>query len=87
MAPSTSGWAIASLILAICGWTVLPLLGAVGGVVAGHIALHEIGSSQGRVQGHGFAIAGLIIGYAGLVLTICAVIFFFGIIVAALQAR
>lgn len=87
MAPSTSGWAIASLILSICGWTVLPFVAAIGGVVAGHIALHEISASQGRLQGHGFAVAGLVIGYAGIVLTVCAIVFFFGILAVALQGR
>jgi hypothetical protein len=87
MAPSTSGWAIASLILAIGGWTFLPLLGAIGGVVAGHIALHEIASSNGQVQGHGFAVAGLVLGYAGLVLALCTVIFVIGLLVASLQPR
>ena len=87
MAPSTSGWAIASLILAIGGWTILPLLGAIGGVVTGHIALHEIGSSDGRIEGRGFAIAGLVVGYAGLVLALCAFIFVFGLLVGSLQQR
>jgi hypothetical protein len=85
MAPSTSGWAIASLILAIGGWTFLPLLGAIGGVVTGHIALHEIASSDGRVQGRGFAVAGLAIGYASLVLALCAGVFGIAVLVAALQ--
>jgi hypothetical protein len=87
MAPSTSGWAIASLILAIGGWTFLPLLGAIGGVVTGHIALHEIASSDGHVEGRGFAVAGLVIGYASLVLALCAGIFIIGLLVATVQSR
>jgi Domain of unknown function (DUF4190) len=87
MAPSTSGWAIASLILAICGWVVLPLLGSIGGVVTGHIALHEIADSQGRIEGRGFAIAGLIIGYAGIAAVLCTAVLVVGLILLALPSR
>jgi hypothetical protein len=87
MARSTSSWAIASLILSICGWTVLPLLGAIGGVVTGHIALHEIAASEGRLEGRGFAIAGLVIGYASIVLSLCAIVFGIALLAAVLQTQ
>lgn len=73
MAPSTSGWAIASLILSIASYLGLPLVGAVLGVIFGHMALNEIKRSEGRIQGRGLAIGGLILGYAHFVVLVCVV--------------
>lgn len=73
MAPATSGWAIASLILSLANWLVLPVIGAILGIVFGHIALGEIKASQGRVEGRGVAMAGLIIGYVSLGLAVCVI--------------
>ena len=52
--PRTSGMAIASLVLGILG----PVT-ALAGLVLGFIALNQIGSSKGRLQGSGLATAGL----------------------------
>jgi len=57
-APRTNGLAIASLVLALCGLGLLP-------VIFGHVALGQIKRSGD--QGSGFAIAGLVIGYLTLV--------------------
>ena len=61
----TSGMAIASLVLGlvwICG------LGSLLAVIFGHAALSEIERGRGQVMGRGMAIAGLILGYLGLLL-------------------
>lgn len=87
MPRATSVWAIASLVLSIGGWTVLPLLGAVGGVVTGHIALHEIAVSEGRTEGRGLAIAGLAIGYTALALALCAAAAAIGVVLLAYRAQ
>jgi hypothetical protein len=55
----TDAFAIAAFVLSVVG------LG-LGGVVFGHLALHRI-SLSGR-HGHGLAVAGLVLGYLGLVL-------------------
>ena len=73
MAPSTSGWAIASLILSIASYVGLPLIGAILGVIFGHMALNEIKRSEGQLQGRGLAIGGLVLGYAHFVVAICVV--------------
>jgi hypothetical protein len=73
VAPTTSGLAIASLVLAIV-W--LGGLGSILAVVFGIIALSQIKGSAGRKKGEGVAIAGLVIGGLGVLSTI-------GIIVAA----
>ncbi len=58
---STSGWAIASLVCSLLGFSLL-------GVIFGHIALNQINRANGQMQGRGLAIAGLILGYIPLAL-------------------
>jgi len=53
-------------------------------IVTGHMARRQI--RQTGERGDGFALAGLIISYVHLALSVLVVIFFFGIIVAALAA-
>lgn len=74
MPPRTSGWAIASLVSSVAGICTLGL-GAILGVIFGHIALAEIGRSHGNVEGRGVALAGLIVGYALIALYLAALIF------------
>lgn len=63
MAPATSPWAIASLICSIVGVSLL-------GIIFGHIALSQIKQSRGWYTGYGMALAGLIIGYAGVAISV-----------------
>lgn len=74
---STSTAAIVSLISGILAYVMLPVIGAIAAVVAGHMAKNEIRRSNGQVGGNGLATAGLVLGYLhlGLVLlAICAII-------------
>ena len=57
---ATNGKAIASFILSLLGISIL-------GVIFGHIASSEIRNSGGRQGGSGFATAGLILGWLGMV--------------------
>jgi hypothetical protein len=75
MAPATSGWAIASLATGIASYVIVPFIGAIAAVIFGHIALNEIKNAQGRVEGRGMAIAGLVLGYVHFALVACAVLF------------
>jgi type IV pilus assembly protein PilA len=61
--PTTSGKAIVSL---VCGFLFFFLPTAVLAVIMGHLSLSEIRRSAGRIGGRGMAIAGLVLGYAGL---------------------
>lgn len=61
---ATSGKAIGSL---VCGLLFFFFPASIVAVVLGHIALSEIKKSGGRIGGHGLAIAGLVLGYAGIV--------------------
>ncbi|MGO8947652.1 MAG: DUF4190 domain-containing protein [Ktedonobacterales bacterium] len=66
VAPSTNGFAIASLILSIGGFILLGLIGSVLGVIFGHVARSQIRQASTTEEGLGLANAGIIIGYIGL---------------------
>jgi len=61
-ASSTSGLAVASLVLALCSFG-LGLLTAIPAAICGHKALSQISSSGGRKSGQGMASWGLAIAY------------------------
>jgi type IV pilus assembly protein PilA len=61
--PETSVKAIVSL---ICGLFFFFFPISIVAVVFGHLSLSEIRKSAGRLKGDGLAIAGLVLGYAGL---------------------
>lgn len=84
VAPNSTA-AIVSLILGIVAWFALPLLGAIGAVIAGHMARREIRAANGRISGDGLALIGLILGYVQLGLTavgLVALFMFFLFIIA-----
>jgi hypothetical protein len=68
MPQRTNGMAIASLAFSIASWFVLPILGAILGVIFGHIALGQLRRAAGAESGRGLAIAGLAVGYVNLIL-------------------
>lgn len=59
----TSGLAVASLILGIL-FLIFPA--AILAIILGHISRSQIRGSAGRIKGGGMALAGLILGYAGV---------------------
>jgi Domain of unknown function (DUF4190) len=80
-----SSAAIVSLVAAFLSWIVLPLIGAVVAIVAGHIARGDIRRSNGTLDGDVLAIIGLVLGYLQIVLTLCVIfafVLFFGGIAA-----
>ena len=87
----TSGTAVASLVLGILSWILLPFIGAVIAVILGHVARAEIRRApRGAIEGDGLAIAGLVLGYAQIALCLLiligigiAVAIGFGILAAA----
>ena len=77
----TSALAITSLVSGILGWTLLPFLGALVAIITGHMARGEIRRSPATLDGDGMAIAGLVLGYAMLALSLLGIVFlllFFG---------
>jgi Domain of unknown function (DUF4190) len=84
---TTSTFAIISLVAGILGWTLLPLLGSVGAIITGHMARGEIRKSAGTIDGDGLALAGLVLGWGSVIVTILGVllaVMFFGGIAALL---
>lgn len=78
--PRTSGTAVASLVFGVLSWCALPVIGAILAIVLGHVARGEIRRAPpGTVDGDGFAIAGLILGWAHVAVVVCglALIFLF----------
>ena len=73
---TTSAMAIVSLVSGILGWTLLPLLGSIVAIITGHLSRSEIRRAPDRLEGDGLAIAGLILGYAAIVMAVFAVIAF-----------
>lgn len=63
---TTSGMAVASLVMGIISLTLFPILPSILAVVFGHAARSSIRSSQGRLVGDGLAVAGLVLGYIGI---------------------
>jgi len=74
--PQTSGWAIASLICSIAGMVMLGAVFSVVGVIFGHVVMREIKNSNGWRSGQGMALAGLIVGYIGLGLSLIVITFY-----------
>ena len=77
----TSALAIVSLVLGLLGWTLLPFLASIGAVICGHLARAEIRRNPATMDGDGMAIAGLVLGWSLIiitVLTLLAVVLFFG---------
>lgn len=72
-------WSLVLSLLSVCGWCCTPVgITAIGGVVCGHLALSRI-KAEPRLQGHGLAVAGLIIGYCAIAGWLLKLIFFGGL--------
>ena len=77
VARNTSTSAVVSLVFGILSWLLLPFVGAVVAVVAGHMARAEIRRAQGAVDGDGLAIGGLVLGWPHLALILLGVLVVF----------
>jgi uncharacterized membrane protein len=69
----TSGKAIASLVLGIGGFVILPLVLSILAIVLGRSAKREIAERPG-LGGGGLATAGIVLGWIGVALTVVAVL-------------
>jgi hypothetical protein len=70
----TSALAIWSLVLGIVSLLCLGVVAGVPAIICGHIARSNIKQSQGNVAGSGLALAGLILGYVGAVITTLGIV-------------
>lgn len=67
----TSTLSIASLMMGIISWVLLPVVGGIIAIVTGHLAKKEIRQSEGLLGGDGVATAGLVLGYANVAISVC----------------
>ncbi|WP_457098333.1 DUF4190 domain-containing protein [Microbacterium sp. P5_E9] len=67
-APKTNVLAIVSLVAALVGMFIIPFIGSVVAVITGHMSLSQI--KRTGENGRGMALAGTIVGYVGIGLSI-----------------
>jgi len=85
----TSTLAIVSLVSAILGFTIVPVIGTVVALITGYMARGETRSIPAKASGDGLATAGIIMGWvqvALLVIGICCAIAYFIFIVGIFAA-
>jgi hypothetical protein len=86
VAPSTNGYAIASLALSVSAFVLLPLVGSILGVIFGHIAQNQIRHAVPPQEGRGLATAGLIVGYIGIGIFLLVIALFLFILIVSVAA-
>ena len=74
--PPNNGLAIASMILGILGFFLLFIIGPILALVFGYISRGQIDRSEGRQGGRGFAVAGIVMGWAGIAWNILIIGFY-----------
>jgi hypothetical protein len=77
----TNTLAVVSLAFGIASWCVLPVLGSIVAIICGHAARGEIRRAAGTIEGDGFAIAGLVLGYIQLALAVLGALIFIGLMI------
>jgi hypothetical protein len=80
---TTSSLAIVSLVFGVLAWVMLPFVGALVAVICGHLARGEIRRApvDQRLEGDGMAVAGLVLGYVQLTLSVLLVVFVIAMLV------
>ncbi|MBD8879426.1 MULTISPECIES: DUF4190 domain-containing protein [Rhodanobacter] len=83
---TTSSMAIVSLVFGILAWVMLPFVGALIAVICGHLARGEIRRApiDQRMEGDGMAVAGLVLGYVQLTVSVLVVIFIIAMLIFGL---
>jgi hypothetical protein len=69
----TNGFAVASLVLGIAGFTVFPFVPSLLALIFGYKGKREIDRSGGRQTGRGLAVAGIVLGWVAIVLLILTI--------------
>lgn len=73
MRPQTEGKATAALVLGILSLVCFGILAGIPAIILGHISRGNIRRSMGRLSGEGMALAGLIMGYLSVFVTLLIV--------------
>jgi hypothetical protein len=85
IARPTSYLAIASIIFGVLCWITLPVVGAIGAIITGHLAKAEIRKSNPPPGGGELATVGLILGYIHLGLILAGVIIVLALILLGIS--
>lgn len=81
-AQKTNTLSIVAMIASIAGFIwILPFVGSLAGAIMGHISLNQI--KQTGEKGRGMALAGVIVGWAGLAIIVLGALAFFAFIAVA----
>ena len=80
----TSGMAIAALVMGIVGLTLLPLVGSILALIFGYMARNDIRQRPDEVSGGGLALAGIVMGWIAIGLSVVGLLVFGGIAVCGL---
>jgi len=78
----TSGKAIASLVLGISGFLIIPIVLSVLAIILGRSAKREIAERPG-LGGEGMATAGIVLGWCGVAVVLVGIVFFLFVLGAA----
>ena len=73
----TNNLAIVSLVSGLLGWTLLPWIGSIVAIVTGHMARAEIRRNADTQEGDGLAVAGLVMGWGMVALSVLAIVAIF----------
>jgi uncharacterized membrane protein len=68
--------AVASMVLGIVGIIMIPVIAPILAIVFGFVAKGSIDRSQGRETGRGMAVAGIVLGFVGLVTSALMIAYF-----------
>jgi hypothetical protein len=85
LGPQQKGLAITSLVLGILSLVCFGPFTGIPAIICGHIAHGRARRSPGQYGGAGLAVAGFVMGYAGLALTIVLVAFYSAMLIPALS--
>lgn len=80
-APQTSGMAVAALVMGIGGLTLIPLVGSILALIFGYMARKDIRQRPDEVTGDGLALAGIVMGWISIGLSVLAIVIFGGLTV------
>jgi hypothetical protein len=69
--PGTNAMAIASVVIGIASFVLVPFIGGITAVILGHVALNHLKTH--REEGRGLAIGGLVLGYANVAISILVI--------------
>lgn len=70
----TNPLAVASLVLSISGFSLLPLIGSIVGLVTGYMARDDIRQNPAVYNGEGLAKVGIILGWIGILLLVLMIL-------------